>query len=643
MLDGSVKEKGVACLRDVLSLVERERAEAIAIDNIYELAPSLDELQGLLSSLTQPPRLVQVTMIGSRAYQLSSLAASLGLGRGKLNPLQAAEVAAKLCYMGIGSELYLFERDETRVIVSKGRTPVQGGMSAERFKRNVESKAMRKTREIQQLLRERGIDFDLFMTKGAYGVERSVFIIYAPRERIYGIVKPVKDHDIQVSIEPVARREPSFVPLLVQPQKLRRATEYIIVGIDPGVSTGVAALTLDGELRLLTSGRELGRGQIIRMLLETGTPLVVCTDVTPPPSYVKKLATALNVVLIAPPTPLSIEDKRQLVSEFSNSSTRYVKVRDSHQRDALAAALYALNHLQPKLAEVREKVERLGLGIPVEEVQALVIRGAPVWDAIRQVSKSLLIPNRQRTPAHQPGQQTATHLSEAIHEKMSELLKKVKDLEREREELLNKLQTLEAQLERLLQAQSYEIRREREVEVLKSRLDNILKDHELLMQKVENLKNDKEALEVLIERTAVGEVVLAPRLGSVSAISEVSSPSGVVVLGFLSSSDAQRLKDLAAKRNLKVIICEQPPPSQLVELLACYDVTVLSVNEVKPLTVVNTVYIFDKNLLDAQVNRKLKDLEYKSKEHIKNIFKSIVESYKNDRTKILSQHQKENV
>ncbi|MEM4872154.1 MAG: hypothetical protein QXY35_01685, partial [Thermofilaceae archaeon] len=115
--------------------------------------------------------------------------------------------------MGIGSELQLFESDETRVVISKGRTPVQGGMSVERYKRSIESRLLKKTREVQELLRERGLDYDLFITRTAYGVERSVFVIYAPRERIYGIVRPVKDHDIQVVIEPVARRDPFFVPL----------------------------------------------------------------------------------------------------------------------------------------------------------------------------------------------------------------------------------------------------------------------------------------------------------------------------------------------------------------------------------------------------------------------------------------------
>lgn len=100
MVDGTIKEKGAVSLSELLAIAQRTRADAIAVDNVYELAPSLEELQRMLNSLTHTPKLVQVTMIGGKMYQLSSLAASLGLSGGKLSPEQAAEACAQLCFMG---------------------------------------------------------------------------------------------------------------------------------------------------------------------------------------------------------------------------------------------------------------------------------------------------------------------------------------------------------------------------------------------------------------------------------------------------------------------------------------------------------------------------------------------------------------
>ncbi|MEM0023969.1 MAG: DUF460 domain-containing protein [Thermofilaceae archaeon] len=638
LYEGNVRERGVARLREILALIERERVEALAVDNIYELAPSISELQSVMSSLTHPPRLVQVTMIGERAYPLASIAASLGLAGSKLSPQQAAEVAARLCYMGIGSELQLFESDETRVVISKGRTPIQGGMSVERYRRSIESRLLKKTREVQELLRERGLDYDLFITKTAYGVERSVFVIYAPRERIYGIVRPIKDHDIQISIEPVARRDPFFVPLTSHVQRQRKSSEYLIVGVDPGVSTGVAALTLDGRLKLLISGKELGRGQVARTLLDVGTPLVICTDVSPPPGYVKRLAAMLSAVLIYPPHPLSIEDKRHLVSEFSTSAEHCVKVRDSHQRDALAAALFAMRHFQPKFSEAKEKVERLGLSIPLDEVLALVVKGVPIWEAIRQVSKDYLIPTQRPSPPVTP--QAATQPIELAREKVDELYKRVRELEEEKKMILSRLKELETQLERLLQIQSFEVRRDREVEALRSRLDNLLRDYNLIQQQVEDLKKEKETLLTFLMKAAVGELVLAPRFSSPHTMSEHACTGGVVVFGAVSPSDLTLVREKVRKLALRAVISEQRLPEQLIEALACDDVVAFSPDEVKPLAVIGDVYILDKKYLEYQIECKLKSLDNRTRRLMKDFVKNIIEGYKTERTKALIQTEK---
>jgi len=642
LVDGQVRERGTATLREILAIIERERIEAIAVDNVYELASSFEELQSLLGSLTLPPRLVQVTVVGDRVYPLASLAASLGLGSGKLSPLQAAEVSARLCYMGVGSELQLFELNETRIVVSKGRTPAQGGMSAERYKRSIEARVQAKTREISELLREKGFDFDLFVTRGAYGVERSVFIVYAPKERVRGIVKPLRDHDIQITVEPVTRRNPSFVPLAAPSRRQPRPAEYLIVGVDPGVSTGVAALTLDGRLKLLASKREWGRGEVIRTLLEVGTPLVVCSDVTPPPAYVKKLATMLNAVLFAPPHSLSVEDKRRLVSTFFESSALgYLRVKDSHQRDSLAAALYALNALKPKLEEVRERIERLGLGIPLEEVSALVIKGVPVWDAIRQVSKSLLIPaggaleSDKQKRGHQPPRHTDAGKSSVV----SELLRRIKELESDKQRLSSELAELKAQLDRIIQIQTLEVRKSRELETLRCRLNSVVKEIDALRGEVLKLKAEKEHLEALLAKAAFGEVMLVPRVGSLNSLPPSLGRCEALVVGTLQASDLERLRSAASKLGLKAIITEYPPPETLVEALASYDIAAITLSELEPIAVLGSIYVFDRGKLNDLAAAKLKELSKKAREHVERLVKSILESYRADRINEISKRE----
>ncbi len=633
MVDGVVKERGTVALTELLALAQRVRADAIAVDNVYELAPSFEELQRLLNSATHTPKLIQVTMIGDKMYQLASLAASLGLGSGKLSPEQAAEVCARLCFMGIGSELVLFESGETRVVVSRGRQPVQGGMSVERYKRNIESRILLKTKEIKSILDSKGIDYDMFVSRSAYGVERSVFIVYAPREELFGLIKPVHDHDIQVRIELIERREPFFAPLAAQPKRTRSASEYLIVGVDPGMTTGVAAITLDGELVMLFSAKELGRRQVARMLSEVGTPVVVTTDASPPPEYIKKLAAMLNAALVVPPRPLTVEEKRRLVSEYVSSLARQLKVRDSHQRDALAAALNAYLRLRPKLAEAREKVRRLGLSIPLKEVQALVAKGFAIWDAIRQVSRTCFVPEHEQL-AHKPADKAEAPSVESLVDKLNDAYKRIQKLEYEKEKLIDKIKILEDQYEKLLNFQTYEIKKEREIEVLKTKIDAISRENSVLREKVEKMESELSAIEDVVFKAATGEVILVPRLGTIDRALSTPCINKVAVIGTLRPEDLRNLREIKSKTDLKAVICEQNFPEDFAVEFSSFDVALLSFDEIKPLTRIGDVYVFKRNEAEKMVSEKLKRLERAAKDKVKILMKNILEDYRADRKRL---------
>jgi len=634
MVDGTIKEKGAVSLSELLAIAQRTRADAIAVDNVYELAPSLEELQRMLNSLTHTPKLVQVTMIGGKMYQLSSLAASLGLGGGKISPERAAEACAQLCFMGVGSELVLFESNETRVIVSKGRQPVQGGMSVERYKRNIESRILIKTKEIKNILDSKKIDYDIFVTKSSHGLERSVFIVYAPRDELFGAIKPIHDHDIQVRVELVEKHEPTFNPLASRPRKTRKITVHLIVGVDPGVTTGIAALTLDGELRLLISGKELGRGQVVRILSEVGSPVVVATDTSPPPEYVKKLATMLNATLVAPQSPLTVEEKRRLVSDFMGATPQNFKVKDAHQRDALAAALNAYLQLRPKLVEAREKVYRLGLDIPLEDVEALVAKGSAIWDAIRQVSRTCLVPGHEQL-APKAVIKTETLYLENLLNRLNEAYKRIQKLENEKESLLEKIKILEEQYNRILNIQNYELKKDKEIESLKIKINMLLKENNLLEEELNKIKNRLNVIENLIAKAAFGEFVLVTRVGSLDLASDLSRTGGVVVVGALRPDDLKHLREIRNKFKLKALIYEQIPSGAFAADLASFDIALLSLDEIRPVDRVRDVYVFKRDELEKAIVEKLQKLEKESRERTRKAFKDLVESYRIDRARLI--------
>ncbi len=119
------------------------------------------------------------------------------------------------------------------------------------------------------------------------------------------------------------------------------AGEALIVGIDPGSTSAVAAVNLDGELKLLKSEKEFPPEDIIRQLIEVGTPVVVATDREKMPSTVEKIASSLGATRFQPEEDLDAERKKELG-----------KGDNSHESDAVASAIYAFNNLKRQIDKI---------------------------------------------------------------------------------------------------------------------------------------------------------------------------------------------------------------------------------------------------------------------------------------------------
>ncbi len=147
---------------------------------------------------------------------------------------------------------------------------------------------------------------------------------------------------------------------------------YLIAGIDPGTTTGIAILDFDGELLSLFSSKDLSLDKVIKYLTGFGKVSLIAVDVKPAPGFVTRLATKLGSYLFVPEEPLHVSEKIEL--------TRGNKTKNSHQRDALAAALTAHHKFKNKFM----KIDSLGLG---DEVKDLVLHGISTNDAVKMLKE----------------------------------------------------------------------------------------------------------------------------------------------------------------------------------------------------------------------------------------------------------------
>ena len=156
---------------------------------------------------------------------------------------------------------------------------------------------------------------------------------------------------------------------------------HLIVGVDPGTTTGLASVDFTGRVIDLFSSKDLGLDKAIEHLVSLGSISILATDVTPAPGFVLRMASKLGAVVYSPPESALVLDKIAL--------TRSHRTEDAHQRDSLAAALIAYSAYRNKFA----KIDSLSMdSAKADEVKHLFIRGYSI-DKARS-----LIEERSRKP-----------------------------------------------------------------------------------------------------------------------------------------------------------------------------------------------------------------------------------------------------
>ncbi|RLE64758.1 MAG: hypothetical protein DRJ38_04980 [Thermoprotei archaeon] len=632
----------------LLKLIDEYEVDIVAVDNIYELGEDTGEIAAFMSRSFKTPKLVQVNIINGKEYELEALARSLGLhDGGKIDPLKTSEIVAKLASMGVGSEAIIFE-NETRITVTRGRSLTQGGMSRERYRRNIDSLILRKTREIKEVLDKNKIDYDLYYRKSPHGYSGSIFIVYAPRRSLFGLIKPRKGHDVHVTIEPVVRDKVEFVPLFRR-RKIRKAKQdrYLIVGVDPGISTGLAILTIDGYPLLLMSKRWLSRNQILKILSEYGKTLIVATDSNPPPMFAKKLATALNASLYVPKNSLSVNEKREAVARFLENLKiqTCIRVSDSHQRDALAAALKAYYSIENKLRQVDSIVRSLDIGIPVLEVKALVIKGLTINEAIKKtLSSKMAVSESLLTPPPERDLKSRIDALEAIIAQKDLLIHEyevqIDRLEKKIFELQEEIEEFERTISLFLSAERKTIKLSKEVKSLENRVTYLSEELEKRDRLIKELKEEiikwkritELALENEIEKLLVIDVLTLS--GVSKAIDDYGSLRDKIVYIRDATPGDLKAAEILIKEGVKAVIIRGYIPGHVKDKFEYFLIPVVKDNEIEVIEIDNNIYS-EKGIIQIIENRR-KELNEKWHMDFAKELEKIIKNYRYERRRRIS-------
>jgi len=204
-------------------------------------------------------------------------------------------------------------------------------------------------------LSESGLRYEKRETRAFGGSSRVSFAVYARRDQVP--VAAWRGADVQVRVTGKRLERIRFRSLSGKPP-------YLIVGIDPGTTTAIAALDLDGNLKVLESSRQMSMSGVTESLYRVGRPLVIASDVREMPYSVEKIRRAFSGVAYTPRQDMSVESKMELTAPF--------QYRNDHERDALAAALEAHRTYKNKFQNL---LKRVPPGFDLDEVRAGIVRG----------------------------------------------------------------------------------------------------------------------------------------------------------------------------------------------------------------------------------------------------------------------------
>ena len=467
--DGNL-DRDVVSHRKLRRLIEREKPTIVATDNVYELAADKDDLVRFLGSLPDETRLVQVTG-AERPEPLSRVASRHGVPYGK-KPMKEAEAAARLAAANVGHEVSAFT-DTTEVKVSRGRSTGKGGWSEDRYTRRIHGSVKRRARDVESALDEAGLDYKTDVTEKYGGYANAVFTVEARPEDIP--VSRNRSGDTRVEIERVRRDGIEF-------RSLAKRRDRVLVGIDPGTTTAVAIVGLDGQVLDTLSTRTADTAAVIEWIIERGRPVVVAADVAGMPSTVEKIRRSFSAAGWTPERDLPVDEKQH--------RTRDEGYENDHERDALAAALFAFDDFE-------DTFERIATKVPARiETGAVIARVVAGEESVESVLSDLTESDEpdDEDDEHEPRELTEEEKRiKRLESRVERLDSHVTDL---REELDDRDETIAEYERELTEARREERQRARE----RREIDRMERENERLERELDDQQEQTEAVEAKLSR-----------------------------------------------------------------------------------------------------------------------------------------------
>jgi predicted RNase H-like nuclease (RuvC/YqgF family) len=472
--DTVTAEDEVSAFR-LFRMLATEQPDILAVDSIQEISADQRELFSFMQALPPATRLVQVTG-GDRKESLVKVASRYNISFNRLDPFDEARTIARVASLGAGAEVIAFE-NSCDVVVTRHRSPGKGGWSQNRYVRKIHGAVQQRGREIEMDLTAAGIRYEKKEIKAFGGSSKVSFRVFAAREKLP--VTTYRGADVQVRISGRKLDRITFRPVSARPK-------YLIVGIDPGTTTAVAALDLEGNLLYLNSSRQTSLSDVTGSLYKVGKPLVVASDVRDMPFSVEKIRRTFNAIGYSPRQDVPVDEKTGYTAPYHYAN--------DHERDALSAALEAYRHYKNKFQHVTRRVPP---GHDLDEVKAGLIRGLSLEQVLGEIKvtkpKTALPEVRERTdPKTDERVRVLDGMVKRLRGYVQELQEGLQEKDHEIVKLQSRIRKIRSTREAAVQKESEILKRDTVILSLKKRLHREERSNRNLRKRIERQKKIEE-------------------------------------------------------------------------------------------------------------------------------------------------------
>ncbi|MEM5781771.1 MAG: DUF460 domain-containing protein [Candidatus Aenigmatarchaeota archaeon] len=213
----------------------------------------------------------------------------------------------------------------------------------------------------------------------------------------------------------------------------------ILVGVDIGVTTGLAIYDLNRNLLYVGNKRNISIENLIKEISSFGKPIIIATDKKKVPQPIAKIAASFNCKVFSPDHDLTTEEKENIIR---------IPIKDEHEKDALAAATFAYKYFAPQFNNIDKNLESLGLKEYSDKVKEMIINkeAKNIAEAIEKIRpkeeekkvivKEIYLNWREKAKELENELKEAKRSYEILKTYTQKLEEKIKELERQKQELL---------------------------------------------------------------------------------------------------------------------------------------------------------------------------------------------------------------